>query len=76
MVPAQFAHQLTRLQFPKDVHFGDDVTIWIAKAGDVAIGKMYLRVDWPEQAPVQNSVGTYMIDYVELLYENQLIERH
>lgn len=76
MVPAQFAHQLTRLQFPKDVHFGDDVTIWIAKAGDVAIGKMYLRVDWPEQAPVQDSVGTYMIDYVELLYENQLIERH
>ena len=76
MVPAQFAHQLTRLQFPKDVHFGDDVTIWIAKAGDVAIGKMYLRVDWPEQSPVQNSVGTYMIDYVELLYENQLIERH
>jgi hypothetical protein len=76
MVPAQFAHQLTRLQFPKDVHFGDDVTIWIAKAGDVAIGKMYLRVDWPEQSPVQDSVGTYMIDYVELLYENQLIERH
>jgi hypothetical protein len=76
MVPAQFAHQLTRLQFPKDVHFGDDITIWIAKAGDVAIGKMYLRVDWPEQAPVQDSVGTYMIDYVELLYENQLIERH
>ena len=76
MVPAQFAHQLTRLQFPSDVHFGDDVTIWIAKAGDVAIGKMYLRVDWPEQAPVQDSVGTYMIDYVELLYENQLIERH
>ena len=76
MVPAQFAHQLTRLQFPSDVHFGDDVTIWIAKAGDVAMGKMYLRVDWPEQAPVQDSVGTYMIDYVELLYENQLIERH
>jgi len=76
MVPAQFAHQLTRLQFPKDVHFGDDITIWIAKAGDVAIGKMYLRVDWPEESPVQDSVGTYMIDYVELLYENQLIERH
>jgi len=76
MVPAQFSHQMTRLQFPKDVHFGDDVTIWIAKAGDVAIGKMYLRVDWPEQAPVQDSVGTYMIEYVELLYENQLIERH
>jgi hypothetical protein len=37
---------------------------------------MYLRVDWPEQAPVQDSVGTYMIEYVELLYENQLIERH
>jgi hypothetical protein len=75
--PAQFSHQVTRLQFPKDVHFGDDISIWIAKVGDVALGNMYLRVDWPDVAsPVDDSAGTRMIDFVELRYENDLLERH
>jgi len=76
-VPAQFSHQVTRLQFPKDVHFGDDISIWIAKVGDVALGNMYLRVDWPDvAAPVDDSAGTRMIEFVELRYENNLLERH
>lgn len=75
--PAQFSHQVTRLQFPKDVHFGDDISIWIAKVGDVALGNMYLRVDWPDVAsPVDDSAGTRMIEFVELRYENDLLERH
>ena len=75
--PAQFSHQVTRLQFPKDVHFGDDISIWIAKVGDVALSNMYLRVDWPNvAAPVDDSAGTRMIDFVELRYENDLLERH
>jgi hypothetical protein len=74
--PAQFSHQVTRLQFPKDVHFGDDISIWIAKAGDVALGNMYLRVDWPVASTVDDSAGTRMIDFVELRYENNLLERH
>ena len=75
--PAQFSHQVTRLQFPKDVHFGDDISIWIAKVGDVALGNMYLRVDWPDvAAPVDDSAGTRMIEFVELRYENDLLERH
>jgi len=74
--PAQFSHQVTRLQFPKDVHFGDDISIWIAKVGDVALGNMYLRVDWPVAAPVDDSAGTRMIEFVELRYENDLLERH
>jgi hypothetical protein len=75
--PAQFSHQVTRLQFPKDVHFGDDISIWIAKVGDVALGNMYLRVDWPNvAAPVDDSAGTRMIEFVELRYENDLLERH
>ena len=75
--PAQFSHQVTRLQFPKDVHFGDDISIWIAKVGDVAHGTMYLRVDWPDvAAPVDDSAGTRMIEFVELRYENDLLERH
>jgi hypothetical protein len=74
--PAQFSHQVTRLQFPKDVHFGDDISIWIAKVGDVALGNMYLRVDWPATSTVDDSAGTRMIDFVELRYENDLLERH
>ena len=74
--PAQFSHQVTRLQFPKDVHFGDDISIWIAKVGDVALGTMYLRVDWPVASPVDDSAGTRMIEFVELRYENDLLERH
>lgn len=75
--PAQFSHQVTRLQFPKDVHFGDDISIWIAKAGDIALGNMYLRVDWPNVAsPVDDSAGTRMIEFVELLYEGDVLERH
>lgn len=74
--PAQFSHQVTRLQFPKDVHFGDDISIWIAKVGDVALGNMYLRVDWPVSAVVDDSAGTGMIDFVELRYQGGLLERH
>jgi len=77
MVFAQFAHQVTRLQFPKDVHFGDDISIWISKAGDIALRNMYLRVKWPPQATfVDDSAGTRMIEFVELRYENELLERH
>jgi hypothetical protein len=74
--PAQFARQTIRLQFPKDIHWGDDMTVWIAKTGDIA-RTMYLRVTWPTDAPttVQPSAGTAMIDRVELSYKDQLIER-
>jgi hypothetical protein len=75
-LPAQFSRQTIRLQFPKDVHWGDDITVWIAKVGDLA-HSMYLRVTWPDDAPttVQPSAGTAMIDRIELSYKDQLIER-
>lgn len=73
---AQFAHQVTRLQFPKDVHFGDDISIWIANAGDIAMGNMYLRVEWPQNSPVDDSAGTRMIEFVELQYDGDVLERH
>ena len=45
--------------------------------GDVALGNMYIRVDWPNVAsPVDDSTGTRMIEFVELRYENDLLERH
>lgn len=71
-----FSHQVSRLQFPKDVHFGDETEIWLSKAADV-IDTVYLRVQWPPlSSGVDDSVGTRMIDFVELVYEDQLIERH
>lgn len=75
--PAQFSRQVLRLQFPKDVHWGDDITVWIAKAGGDLARSMYLRVTWPTDAPttVQPSAGTAMIDRIELSYKDQLIER-
>jgi hypothetical protein len=77
MVVAQFTHQYVRLQYPQDVHFGDDISIWIAKAGgDVARRNMILQVTWPQTCAVDNSVGTRMIDFLELLYDDTLIERH
>jgi len=77
MVVAQFAHQYMRLQYPQDVHFGDDISIWIAKAGgDIARRNMVLTVDWPAPAAVDDSTGTRMIDFLELRYGDVLIERH
>jgi hypothetical protein len=74
--PAQFASQTIRLQFPKDIHFGDDIFVWIAKTGDI-VTNMYLHVQWPSDLPtiVQPSAGTAMISRVELMYKNQIIER-
>lgn len=74
---AQFTHQVVRLQYPQDVHFGDDISVWIAKSGgDIARRNMILRVIWPQACAVSDSAGTAMIDFVELLYDDVLIERH
>ena len=48
MPPAQFSRQTIRLQFDKDIHFGDDASITLAKAGGDIIDTITLRVDWPE----------------------------
>jgi hypothetical protein len=72
-----FSHQYSRLQFEKDVHFGDEIDINISRAGDVLKNNIYLRVQWPVvSAGVDNSFGTRMIDFIELLYNTQLLERH
>ena len=72
-----FAHQFTRLQFQKDVHFGDEIDINISREGDVLKNNVYLRVQWPTiSTGVDDSFGTRMIDFIELLYNTQLLERH
>jgi hypothetical protein len=76
---AQYAHQTILLQFDKDVHFGDDATIILAKAGGDILNTVTLRVDWPidfVSSTLQYSTGTAMIDRVELIVQDQVIERH
>ena len=75
--PAQFATQTIRVQFDKDISFGNDVTVRIPKTGDL-VNTMFLRVTWPSDAPttVQPSVGTAMLNRVELMYKDQVLERH
>ena len=76
--PAQFATQTIRVQFDKDISFGNDVTVRIPKTGDL-VNTMFLRVTWPSDlasAIVQPSVGTAMLNRVELMYKDQVLERH
>ena len=56
MPPAQFARQSIRLQFDKDVHFGDDVSIILAKAGGDIIDTVTLR--YRIDADGQNPLGS------------------
>ena len=78
MPPAQFAQQSVRLQFDTDVHFGDDIKILLPRLNGDIMDTLTLRIDWPVDMPttVQYSTGTAMIERVELLYKNQMIERH
>ena len=76
--PAQFATQTIRVQFDKDISFGNDVTIRIPKTGDL-VNTMFLRVTWPSDlasAVLQPSVGTAMLNRIELMYKDQVLERH
>ena len=76
--PAQFATQTIRVQFDKDISFGNDVTVRIPKTGDL-VNTMFLRVIWPANltnAVLQPSAGTAMLNRVELMYKDQVLERH
>ena len=76
--PAQFATQTIRVQFDKNISFGNDVTVRIPKTGDL-VNTMFLRVTWPSDlanAVLQPSVGTAMLNRVELMYKDQVLERH
>ena len=75
--PAQFATQTIRVQFDKDMAFGNDVTVRVPKTGDIA-NTIFLRVTWPVGGPstVPPYAGTAIINRVELLYKDQVIERH
>ena len=74
-----FSSRVIRVQFPADntVIFGAEKTLVIPRAGDL-ITNMYLKVFPPSLGAgvqVLDSVGTLMIQYVELYIGSELIER-
>lgn len=78
----QYASRLDAIQFENNIiNFGQENIILISKSGDL-ITDMYLKLQWPDirqindaQASVLDSVGTLMIDFVELYIGNLLIQR-
>jgi hypothetical protein len=73
----QFSTRLDKVQFDNGViNFGQESIIYIPKSGDL-ITAMYLKVLFPDlgSAQVLDSVGTLMIDFIELYIGNLLIER-
>ncbi len=74
-----FSSRVIRVQFPADntVIFGSEKTLVLPRAGDL-ITNMYLKVFPPSLGTgvqVLDSVGTLMIEYVELYIGSELIER-
>ena len=72
----QFSTRLDKVQFDNGViNFGQESIIYVPKSGDL-ITAMYLKVLFPRlDAQVLDSVGTLMIDFIELYIGNLLIER-
>ena len=66
--------QTEHATWPFPVHFGDDTTSPIPIIGDI-VDAIYLRIVWPIQGVVNNSVATAMINFVELIHQSNVIER-
>lgn len=74
-----FAQRVDTVNFEADyVYLGAESWAYIPRAGDL-ISKVYLKINFPTNllggSVVRDSVGTLMIDYVELYIGSQLVER-
>ena len=74
-----FSSRVIRIQFPGDntVIFGAEKRLTLPRAGDL-ITNMYLKIippPLPAGVQVLDSVGTLMIQYIELYIDSELIER-
>ena len=74
-----FAQRVDTVNFQADyVYFGAESYAVLPRSGDL-ISKIYLKVNFPVSAlgggSVRDSVGTLMIDYMELYIGSQLVER-
>ena len=73
---SQFSNQIIPLQLDTAVNFGEEFTIDIYQEGDL-VTAAYLEFTYPQGKPsaVCDSFGTYMLDWIQLEYGNQIIER-
>ncbi len=72
---SHFAEQMMTLQFPKNYFYGDEVLIDLYKNGDIIQG-VYIYLTFSNSGvPCVESAGTYAIDYAQLEYETEVIER-
>ena len=76
---APFAQRVDTVNFQADyVYFGAESYAILPRSGDL-ISKIYLKVNFPIDqlgtGSVRDSVGTLMIDYIELYIGPQLVER-
>jgi hypothetical protein len=70
-----FAKRLEVISFDTQVKFAGESVVQIPKRGDL-ISNLYLKFTTPQLlAAICDSAMTYMLDYVELYYNGQLIER-
>lgn len=73
--PIPFAKRLEVISFDTQVRFGVENTVQITKRGDM-ITNLYLKFTTPIiPAAFCDSAMTYMIDYVEIFMNGQMIER-
>lgn len=69
-------NQVIVMQFPKTVTFGSEMTMDLYREGDL-IDAVWLRLVFPTSltSTVCDSFGTYMLNWVQLEYDTQIIER-
>jgi hypothetical protein len=73
--PIPFAKRLEVISFDTKVKFGGESAVQIPKRGEM-ISNLYLKFSTPQlNAALCDSAMTFMIDYVELYYDGQLVER-
>ena len=73
--PIPFAKRLEVISFDTQVKFGGESAVQIPKRGEM-ISNLYLKFSTPQlNAALCDSAMTFMIDYVELYYDGQLVER-
>jgi hypothetical protein len=69
-----FAKRLEVISFDSQVRFGQETSVDLQKRGDL-MSALYLRFNTPPIPSVCDSAMNYMIEYVELYCNSQLVER-
>ena len=73
---SQFSNQIIPIPLDTAVNFGEEFTLEIYQEADLAAGA-YLEFKYPAGQPsaVCDSFGTFMLNWVQLEYGDQILER-